>query len=209
MEELPTGCTYLNSTSIDKGQCESNPCYSGSVTECTNIHTHCCGETGIETVYAECEDGAQLPVYIVTSCGCTLCSQEAKITVVGLASSRNGTALRYGTIYFNGENVANTTETGEFSFEADRGVQRATVLFVDTHDKYFMDNSYVFEMPTGNQDSVSIRVYLLPRGNVTTISATQESTLSVGDTEVIIPENAFYTQDGQLYEVKQGWFYNL
>ena len=174
------------------------------MTECTSFNSYCCGELESEVVYAECEDGVQLPVYIVTSCGCTLCNEEETVTIVGIASSRSGTALRYGSLFYNGEQVATTTETGEFSFEADRGVQRATVLFVDTYDRYFMDNSYVFEMPTGNQDSVSIRVYLLPRGNVTTISATQESTLSVGDTEVIIPENAFYTQDGQLYEVTQG-----
>ena len=76
-----------------------------------------------------------------------------------------------------------------------------SVLFVDNHNRYFTDNSYILQMPSEDQDSVSIRVYLLPRGNVTTFSASDETTLTSGDTNITIPANAFYTQDGQLHTV--------
>ena len=93
------------------------------------------------------------------------------------------------------------SESGQFSFEVDRGLERVSVLFVDNHNRYFTDNSYILQMPSEDQDSVSIRVYLLPRGNVTTFNANETNTLSSGQTEIIIPANAFYTQDGQLHTV--------
>ena len=187
---------------MDVGQCESNSCYGGPVTECTNTHTHCCGVTAQTRVDAQCSDNTVLPVYIVTSCGCTECASQSTVTVVGIAGDRNGTALRNGTIYVDGVFATRTSDLGQFVFEVDRGLDRVSILFVDTIDRYFTDNSYILQMPSANQDSVSIRVNLLPRGNVTTFSANETTTLTSGDTEIIIPENAFYTQDGQLHTVK-------
>ena len=192
----------MNASTVDKGQCESNPCYSGETDQCTSTHSHCCGAVGLSVVNAECEDGTTVPVYIVTSCGCTTCTANANVTVVGIAGGHDGTVLQYGDIYVNGVLLANTSESGQFSFEVDRGLERVSVLFVDNHNRYFTDNSYILQMPSEDQDSVSIRVYLLPRGNVTTFSASEETTLTSGDTNITIPANAFYTQDGQLHTVR-------
>ena len=51
---LPEGCLYEGSATIDKGSCETNPCYGGETNECTSRVTHCCGPTSLSRVEVDC-----------------------------------------------------------------------------------------------------------------------------------------------------------
>ena len=197
--ELPAGCTYQNATSIDRGKCKSNACYGGTSGQCTTSRTHCCGPAGVSRVTIDC-DTFLLPVYLVTSCGCTTC-QQSNVTIYGFAGARDSTPLQYGDIYFGGVLVANTTENGRFSFSVERGTARGSVLFRDVLNREFMDNTYVFEMPDDAHDSQSIRVVLLRRGQVTSLNANEDSELQLNGSVIDIPASSFYTSDGQLYTV--------
>ena len=138
----------------------------------------------------------------MTSCGCTTC-QQSTVTVYGFAGARDATPLRSGDIYFVGNWVGTTTVNGTFSFTVERGVTRASVLFRDSVNREFMDNSYVFEMPDDDHDSQYIRVVLLRRGSATQLNASEESTLQVNDSIIEIPADSFYTTGGQLYTVRK------
>ena len=197
--ELPSGCVYQGSTSIDRGKCETNACYGGTSGQCTTSRTHCCGPASVSRVNIDC-DTFSLPVTLVTSCGCARC-QQSNVTVYGFAGARDATPLRSGDIYFAGNWTGYTTENGTFSFTVERGVTRASVLFRDSVNREFMDNSYVFEMPDDDHDSQYIRVVLLRRGSTTPLNASEESTLQVNGSVIDIPAESFYTSDGQLYTV--------
>ena len=138
----------------------------------------------------------------MTSCGCTIC-QQRNVTVYGFAGARDATPLRSGDIYFAGSWVGATTANGTFSFTVERGVTRAAVLFRDSVQREFMDNSYVFEMPDDDHDSESIRVVLLRRGSTTQLTSSEESTFHVNGSVIDIPAESFYTSDGQLYTVRK------
>ena len=198
--DLPDGCTFYDESFIDIGQCEGNACYGGPNEECSAVRTHCCTPLTYETVYMTC-DGDELPLEIVTSCGCGECPTSDDVTIIGIASGSDGTPLQNGSVYFNGSFVTNTSDDGQFEFDVPRATRRGSVLFVDDVTRYFMDNSYIFQLSSDTQDTYFIRVHLLPRGNTTTVNATEESFLEVGEAEVEIPPNAFYTQDGQLFTV--------
>ena len=196
---LPDGCMYEGSTIIDKGACETNPCYGGETDGCNSRTSHCCGPTSLSRVNVNCSTYT-LPVFLVTSCGCNIC-QQPEFTIYGFAGSRDGIPLQYGDIFWNGTWVSNTSFDGTFSFTVELAVSRVSVLFVDSFNNTFMDSTYVFEIQNNNQDSEYIQVYMLYRGRTSQLNATEESLLEINSTVLEIPSNSFYTSDGQLYRV--------
>ena len=198
---LPDNCTYDNSTTIDKGVCDTNPCHGGEESSgCTRAATNCCGPTALAQVDVDCGT-YQIPMYVVTSCGCTLC-QEANFTIYGYAASSNDIALANGEIYWNGSHIANTSEDGTFFFTVELGPSKASILFVDVYNRTFMDSLYVFNMPTDtSESSYYIRVYLLPKGQTFELNATAENDFEMNDATITIPPGSFYTADGQPFTV--------
>ena len=140
-------------------------------------------------------------MYVVTSCGCTLC-QEANFTIYGYAASSNDVVLANGEIYWNGSHIANTSEDGTFFFTVELGPSKASILFVDVYNRTFMDSLYVFNMPTDtSESSYYIRVYLLPKGQTFELNATAENDFEMNDATITIPPGSFYTADGQPFTV--------
>ena len=98
-----------------------------------------------------------MPLYLVTSCGCTECQQD-DLTIYGYAASSDHVPLSYGEIHWNGSHVANTTEDGTFSFTVELGPSKASILFVDAYNRTFMDTLYVFNMPADTTESSSVYI---------------------------------------------------
>ena len=194
---LPSGCLYQNSSTIDKGTCDTNACYSDETSSCDGQTQNCCGPTSLSQILVDC-DTYSLPIYLVERCGCTLCRQNT-LTIYGFAGTREGDPLYYGDIYWNGTRITNTSNDGTFSLTVDTTIARASILFVDSFNKTLMDSTYVFEMPDDNEDSQYIRVILLPKERTVSLNASEDSTLVLNSTEIDIPAGAFYTSDGQLY----------
>ena len=83
----------------------------------------------------------------------------------------------------------------------DRESARASVLFVDSYNRTFMDSTYVFEVPSEGIDSQYIRVVLLARGQSFSVNSSVEGRVVFNSTAINIPPDSFYTADGQLYTV--------
>ena len=183
--------------------CDTNPCHGGEESSgCTRAATNCCGPTALAQVDVDCGT-YQIPMYVVTSCGCTLCSQD-DLTIYGYAASSNDIALAYGEIYWTGSHIANTSEDGTFSFTVELGPSKASILFVDVYNKTFMDYLHVFEMPSDSAEtSRYVRVRLMPRGEPVELSADDDSDLQVNTANISIPAGSFFTADGQPYLVKK------
>ena len=128
--------------------------------------------------------------------------QQRGLTIYGFAGSLDGIPLRYGDIYWNGSLVTNTSFDGTFSFTVDHGLSRASVLFVDSVNRTFMDTTYVFIPPSNDDvDSHYIRVNLVLRGRVFEIDGETENTLDLENSAIEIPPGSFYTESGELYTV--------
>ena len=196
---LPNDCHLNNITTIDKGRCESNGCYGGANEGCYDSTSYCCGPTQLSTINVECETYT-LPVHLITECGCTIC-RTPQLTIYGFAGSREGDPLQYGDIFWNGSLVTNTSDDGSFSFTVDKGITRASMLFIDAFNKTFLDSTYVFETPESDTDSYYVRVVLFRRGQPSFFNSTVENTLELNGTLLEIPAGSFYTIDGQLFEV--------
>lgn len=141
-------------------------------------------------------------MYVVTACGCTLCEQ-ANFTIYGYAASVNDVPLMYGDIYWNGSLITNTSSDGTFSFSVELGSTKASILFIDSFNRTFMNTNYVFKLPADTSQSSSqyIRVNMLPRAPMQNVDASNEAVVTASNLDLNIPANSFYTADGQPFTV--------
>ncbi|XP_028291089.1 cartilage intermediate layer protein 1 [Gouania willdenowi] len=204
---LPHDC-YQNSTNsfyYDVGKCPSSTC-AGKLDKgirCKDKVAYCCGVAQMEKKELTCQ-GYQLPVKVVTECGCQKCV-DAKAIVHGRAiAADNGEPMRFGHIFMNGVRISRTGYKGTFSIPVPPYTERLVLTFVDNMQK-FINTTKVLPFNTKG-GAVYHEIKLLRKKAPVTISSAETNTLELGEVEdqeamvqIQIPPQSFYKENGEVF----------
>ncbi|CAH1793336.1 unnamed protein product, partial [Owenia fusiformis] len=223
MKALPKDCPQSGSVfHYNVRRCANNACTKNPQ---TGDASYCCGPTKQEKKQITC-NGYQLDVVEVLECGCIICNKanigttvttkSMKVTFSGRAFDLSDptTALSFGKVYLNGENVGSTAFDGSFSFVVPKDNLRVVLtLSEDWSTRGFINTTKVFYIPAGFTGTFYRDYPMMRVGNIEKLSSSIQNTLTLAKTgtqsplaEVVIPPNVFFKENGDQYtgEVKAG-----
>ncbi len=80
--------------------------------------------------------GYQLPIMVVTECGCKTCVDTKAIVRGHAIASDTGEPMRFGHIYMDGARISRTGYKGTFSIQVPTNTERLVLTFVDNMQKF-------------------------------------------------------------------------
>ncbi|KAF7688100.1 cartilage intermediate layer protein 1 [Silurus meridionalis] len=204
---LPHDCfqNQTNSLYYDVGRCPIETC-TGQLDNgirCKDSTSFCCGVSKMEKRPITCQ-GYQLPMMVVTECGCKKCV-ETKTIVRGRAfASDTGEPLRFGHIYMDGARISRTGYKGTFSIQVPTDTERLVLTFVDSMQKFVNTTKVLVFNNKGG--AVYHEIKLLRKKPPVILSSTDTNNLQLGEVqgeepmvEIEIPPNSFYKQNGEVF----------
>ncbi|XP_005990183.1 cartilage intermediate layer protein 1 [Latimeria chalumnae] len=207
---LPHDC-FQNSTNsfyYDVGKCPSATC-AGKLDDglrCKDSVSHCCGVSKMEAREISCSQ-YDLPIMVVTKCGCQKCT-EIKTIIRGRAVAvDNGEPMRFGHILLGKNRISMTGYKGAFSIQVPAETERLVLTFVDRLQKFVNTTKVLAFNKKGG--AVYHEIKLLRKKKPVTFDSTVTNTISLGETErehpigkLEFPPNSFYNQNGAIYSGK-------
>ncbi|KAM6979618.1 cartilage intermediate layer protein 1 [Aplochiton taeniatus] len=204
---LPHDC-FQNSTDslyYDVRKCPTGTC-AGKLDNgirCSDSVAYCCGVSKLEEKKLTC-GGYQLPIMVVSECGCQKCVETKAIVRGRAVAADNGEPMRFGHIFMNGVRVSRTGYKGTFSIQVPPDTDRLVITFVDNMQK-FVNTTKVLPFKTRG-GAVYHEIKLLRKKAPVTISSTETNTLQLGEVEdqepmaqIQIPPHSFYKQNGEVF----------
>lgn len=204
---LPHDCYQNASGSLhyDVGRCPAAPCAGplDNGIRCQDSVAYCCGVSRLEERQLSCQ-GYQLPVMVVTSCGCQRCVATRAVVRGRAVAADTGEPMRFGHVYMNGVRVSRTGYKGTFSIQVPPETERLVLTFVDHLQKFINTTKVLPFNPRGG--AVYHEIRLLRKKAPVTISSTETNTLELGEMQdqgpmaaIEIPPNSFYKQNGEVF----------
>ncbi|XDV18327.1 hypothetical protein PO909_024040, partial [Leuciscus waleckii] len=136
---LPHDCfqNETNSLYYDVGRCPTSTC-TGKLDNgirCKDSVSYCCGISNMEEKEIKCQ-GYQLPIMVVTQCGCKICVDTKAIIRGRAIAADTDEPMRFGHIYMDGTRVSRTGYKGTFSIQVPTNTERLVLTFVDNMQKF-------------------------------------------------------------------------
>ncbi|XP_077569338.1 cartilage intermediate layer protein 1 isoform X2 [Stigmatopora nigra] len=204
---LPHDC-HQNSTDsfyYDVGKCPSSTCVGqlDNGIRCKDKVSYCCGVGKMEERHLTCQ-GYQLPIMVVSECGCQKCVNTKSIVHGRAVAVDNGEPMRFGHIFMNGVRIGRTGYKGTFTIHVPPETERLVLTLVDNLDK-FINTTKVLPFNTKG-GAVYHEVKLLRKKDPVTISSLESNILDLGEVEgqepmahIQIPPNSFYKENGEVF----------
>ena len=111
-------------------------------------------------------------------------------------------------MYINGTLLDYTDETGNFQLELPFGTESVTIRFEDPFGGEFITKIYSKTFPEDASGIFYDTVYMQRLPEPITINSTEENLINITTSSdnvvgtIIVPENAMYDENGDLYEVR-------
>ncbi|XP_051756162.1 cartilage intermediate layer protein 1 [Ctenopharyngodon idella] len=204
---LPHDCfqNETNSFYYDVGRCPTSTC-TGKLDNgirCKDSVSYCCGVSNMEEKEIVCQ-GYQLPIMVVTQCGCKTCVDTKAIVRGRAIAADTDEPMRFGHIYMDGTRVSRTGYKGTFSIQVPTNTERLVLTFVDNMQKFVNTTKVLPFNPKGG--AVFHEIKLLRKKPAVTISSRETNKLDLGEVEgqdpiaeIEIPPNAFYKENGEVF----------
>ena len=103
----------------------------------------------------------------------------------------------------DGEQIGNTDLSGNFFLELPYGTERFTLTFRDTSFRNFLDKIHTVQLERGASGVHYDVIRLRRKEPPVDVDATEKAMLSFDMLDVVVPGNAMYTEDGDLYTVSR------
>ncbi|XP_055059376.2 cartilage intermediate layer protein 1 isoform X1 [Misgurnus anguillicaudatus] len=204
---LPHDCFQNDTNSLyyDVGRCPTSTC-TGKLNNgirCEDSVSYCCGISNMEEKEIKCQ-GYQLPIMVVTQCGCKTCVDTKSIVRGRAIAADNGEPMRFGHIYMDGVRISRTGYKGTFSIQVPKDTERLVLTFVDNLQK-FVNTTKVLPFNTKG-GAVFHEIKLLRKKPAVIISSRETNKLELGEAEgqdpiaeIEIPPNTFYKENGEVF----------
>ncbi|XP_018618777.2 cartilage intermediate layer protein 1-like [Scleropages formosus] len=204
---LPHDCFQNKSQPLyyNVGKCPSGACVGrlDNWLRCKDLVAYCCGSVKTEMRQISCQ-GYQLPIMVVTQCGCQKCIDTKAIVRGRAAAADNEEPLRFGHIFMNGVRVSRTGYTGTFSIQVPLDIERLVLTFVDKMQKFVNTTKILPYNKKGG--SVYHEIKMFRKKEPMTLQSSETNTIQLGEVEgedpiaelQILP-NEFYRENGEVF----------
>ncbi len=204
---LPEGCNVttsdVNVTSLDVGECLSEPCVSRDDTS----RGRCCAPVRIEYVEVRCDNLTYTMTKIV-ACGCGECRHDDTVEVtgsVGVLRAKTIVPVNASLLVSGNDIDPNDTQTfgnGIFSFTATPRAGVIVILFYQESNVDFLPQVVSIDVPR-MVSAISRQVVLQAKPEPTTLNASRGGAVrmsSLGGSPILtIPPDSVVDADGNLY----------
>ncbi|XP_028812339.1 cartilage intermediate layer protein 1 [Denticeps clupeoides] len=204
---LPHDCFQndTNSFYFNAGKCPTSTC-AGQLDNgirCKDTVAYCCGVAKMEEKQINCQ-GYQLPLMVVTECGCKKCVDTTAVVRGRAIAADTGEPMRFGHIFMNGVRISRTGYKGTFSVQVPKDTERLVLTFVDNMQK-FVNTTKVLPFNTKG-GAVYHEIKLLRKKPPVTLHSSKSNKLELGEVsgqdpiaELEIPPNSFYRENGEVF----------
>ena len=209
---LPENCFLNGQSRIDVGDCRETPCPAdnANVSECGRGDGNCCTPTEYTTISVNCSSRT-VTYDVITACGCEECLPRElfiKGTVVNSADLEE--AIINVDVFFRGEEMTTSDNSGEFMFKVPEGLERITMTLTPPRGSQYNGISQTLTVPKGASGEIATTVKLLRKAPAVVINSTEPSSLGFSSLNngvdlgsINLPANAFYDENGEPVTVRQ------
>ncbi|XP_060602697.1 cartilage intermediate layer protein 1-like [Ruditapes philippinarum] len=209
--QLPDDCVQqnTNSTTYELHECSGVPCRNYTSTgkqNCRDEDNFCCAIKDFQIVTVDCSDYV-LELVDAQSCECDVC-KVSEMTVLGTAKGQqDGTPVKFGTVYVNGEIKSYTTDQGFFEFSIEPLVSKIILIIKDNIFNEFLPAVRIIELSDGLSDILKVEVKMMRAAEPIKINSSVENMLQAGSSSesnssnilLSVPANAFYFENGSQF----------